>query len=104
MKFSTVSAILFAQGIAAMPWSTVKTTQSNSGEITLRIQVAGASSPRLGHFAKPKGSIDPKHYPICLAVCWSDENRCPEGWRAVNNGNDQDPCWTCCHNGEDNDL
>lgn len=50
---------------------------------SLRIQVAGASSPRLGHFAKPKGSIDPKHYPICLAVCWSDENRCPEGWVSI---------------------
>ncbi|KIL92212.1 hypothetical protein FAVG1_04620 [Fusarium avenaceum] len=71
MKFSIVSAFLLAQGIAAMPWSTVKTTQSNGEEVTF------------GHFAKPNGSINPKHYPICFAVCLSNEPECPPTWHSV---------------------
>ncbi|KAH6957198.1 hypothetical protein DER45DRAFT_305348 [Fusarium avenaceum] len=102
MKFSIVSTVLLAQGIAAMPWSTVKTIQSNGEEITLRIQVSGASSPMLGHLTKPKGSIDPNHYPICLAVCWSHKPECPQTWHPVNRGDgDDNPCWTCCKDGSD---
>ncbi|KAG5664936.1 hypothetical protein KAF25_008670 [Fusarium avenaceum] len=102
MKFSIVSTFLLAQGIAAMPWSTVKTTQSNGEEITLRIKVSGASSPRFSHLAKPNGSVNPKHYPICFAICLSNEPECPPTWHSVKQGEDDDaPCWTCCKDGSD---
>ncbi|KAF4436567.1 putative pathogenicity protein [Fusarium austroafricanum] len=90
MKFSIVSTILLAQGIAAMPWSSIKTKQANGEEITLRIQV-GSSSPH--GFTKHKASnMNRKAYDICWAACFGEEPSCPEGWYSKNFGD----CYTCC--------
>ncbi|SPJ75331.1 uncharacterized protein FTOL_05062 [Fusarium torulosum] len=105
MKFSIVSTVLLAQGIAAMPWSSVQ-SQSNGEEITLRIQVSGASAHKSDFSPKPKGAINYSNYDICLKVCWPEKPNCPEGWKPSKLGGDEDyPCWTCCKKtGEDNDL
>ncbi|KAF5000047.1 hypothetical protein FGRMN_2058 [Fusarium graminum] len=105
MKFSVVSTALLAQGIAAMPWSSLQATQSNGEEITLRIQVSGASSGS-SSATKPNGStIDPKNYDVCLKVCWPSEPECPEGWNPKKFGDDDYPCWSCCKKtGGDDDL
>ncbi|KAF5676141.1 pathogenicity protein [Fusarium heterosporum] len=105
MKFSIVSTILLAQGIAAMPWSTLKTSQSGE-EITLRIEVSGASSGS-SSAPKPHGSaIDLKNYEVCLKVCFPEEPKCPEGWNNKKFGDGDYPCWTCCKKtgGDDDDL
>ncbi|KAF5024374.1 hypothetical protein F66182_3561 [Fusarium sp. NRRL 66182] len=106
MKFSIVSTILLAQGIAAMPWSSAKVNQLNNEEITLRIQVSQAPAGGRGVTPKHKGAISASLSPICLRICWSEEPRqCPEGWDARNLGSDGEPCWTCCRDtGEDSDL
>jgi hypothetical protein len=105
MKFSIVATALLAQGIAAMPWTSVK-SQSNGEEITyalfqqphnshprhltsfpmyglltrpsLRIQVSGASGSKFT--PEPRGAINYKNYDVCLKVCWPEEPKCPEGW------------------------
>ncbi|KAM0351807.1 hypothetical protein ACHAPU_002319 [Fusarium lateritium] len=104
MKFSIVATALLAQGIAAMPWSSIQATQSNGDEITLRIQISGASS---GSSSAPKinggSTIDLKNYEVCLKVCWPEEPKCPEGWNAKKFGDDY-PCWTCCRKTDDEDL
>ncbi|UZP35004.1 hypothetical protein NXS19_002820 [Fusarium pseudograminearum] len=92
MKFSIVATVLLAQGIAAMPWSFVKGTKSNGEEVTVRIQVSGASSHRVT--SKPAKQISTE--PICLNVCWSEKPNCPQDWEPHNNGADDFPCWTCC--------
>ncbi|KAH7235557.1 hypothetical protein BKA59DRAFT_516076 [Fusarium tricinctum] len=101
MKFSIVATALLAQGIAAMPWTSVK-SQSNGEEITLRIQVSGASGSKFT--PEPKGAINYKNYDVCLKVCWPEEPKCPEGWNSKKFGEDDYPCWTCCKSTGDDDL
>ncbi|KAM0257471.1 hypothetical protein ACHAPA_011731 [Fusarium lateritium] len=103
MKFSIVSTVLLAQGIAAMPWSSFK-SQSNGEEITLRIQVSGASAYGSNLSPKPQGIVNSKNYDVCLKVCWPEEPKCPEGWKATKFGEGDYPCWTCCKSTGDDDL
>ncbi|KAI1035048.1 hypothetical protein LB503_011715 [Fusarium chuoi] len=79
MKFSIASTLLLANGIAAMPWSSLSAKQSNGEEITLRIQV---SQPSSNHAVTPnhKGVVNVHNYEVCLKVCWPEEPTCPEGW------------------------
>ncbi|CAJ0547561.1 Ff.00g043150.m01.CDS01 [Fusarium sp. VM40] len=102
MKFSIVATALLAQGIAAMPWTSVK-SQSNGEEITLRIQVSGAGSESK-YTPEPKGAIDLKNADVCLKVCWPDKPQCPEGWNAKKFGDNDYPCWTCCKTYNEGDL
>ncbi|KIL92211.1 hypothetical protein FAVG1_04619 [Fusarium avenaceum] len=101
MKFSIVATALLAQGIAAMPWTSVK-RQSNGEEITLRIQVSGVSGSKFT--PEPKGAINYKNYDVCLKVCWPEEVKCPEGWNSKKFGEDEYPCWTCCKKTGEDDL
>ncbi|KAF4436566.1 putative pathogenicity protein [Fusarium austroafricanum] len=101
MKFSIASTLLLAQGIAAMPWSSIAAKQSNGEEITLRIQVSQASN---NHGFTTKGTVNPNHYDVCLKVCWPEEPKCPEGWDSKKFGDDGYPCWTCCKKNRDDDL
>ncbi|CAG7558734.1 unnamed protein product [Fusarium equiseti] len=96
MKFSIVSTILLAQGMAAMPWSNSKV--KSGGEITqvpqlidhypslttttLHIQVSQGSSGNNDQTTIPEhnGHIDPGTFDICLRVCWPKEPTCPDGW------------------------
>nr|RBR00920.1 hypothetical protein FVER53263_01598 [Fusarium verticillioides] len=54
MKFSIASTLLLANGIAAMPWSSLSTKQPNGEEITLRIQV---SQPSSNHAFSPNHKV-----------------------------------------------
>ncbi|SCO86312.1 uncharacterized protein FRV6_10439 [Fusarium oxysporum] len=104
MKFSIASTLLLANGIAAMPWSSLNAKQSNGEEITLRIQV---SQPSSNHPFSPshKGVVNVHNYEVCLKVCWPEEPKCPEGWNAKKFGDGDYPCWTCCKKtGDDDDL
>nr|AGF29848.1 putative pathogenicity protein [Fusarium oxysporum] len=104
MKFSIASTLLLANGIAAMPWSSLNAKQSNGEEITLRIQV---SQPSSNHAFSPnhKGVVNVHNYEVCLKVCWPEEPKCPDGWNAKKFGDGDYPCWTCCKKtGDDDDL
>ncbi|KAJ4009519.1 hypothetical protein NW752_009109 [Fusarium irregulare] len=94
MKFSIVSTILLAQGIASMPWSSskVKTTE----DITLHIQVSQDQSGNPAH-AQHNGLINHANHDICWLVCWNTEPQCPEGWYSSQQGE----CWTCCRSPSD---
>ncbi|RBR09079.1 uncharacterized protein FIESC28_10019 [Fusarium coffeatum] len=95
MKFSVVSIILLAQGIAAMPWSNGRAIMGE--EITLRIQVSGSSANRdVKTFPKPNGRVDFSTEEVRLKVCWSEEPKCPEGWNPKKFGDGDYGCWTCC--------
>ncbi|KAF5557708.1 pathogenicity protein [Fusarium napiforme] len=98
MKFSIASTLLLANGIAAMPWSSLSTKQSSGEEITLRIQV---SQPSSDHAFTPnhKGVVNVHNYESCLKICFADPATCPEGW-----GDGDYPCWTCCKKTGDDDL
>ncbi|KAF4949575.1 hypothetical protein FSARC_13440 [Fusarium sarcochroum] len=105
MQLSIVSTLLLAQGIVAMPWSSVKAKQSNGGEITLHIQVSQGSSASLGLTPKPKEVLNANNYDICWRACFGQSPNCPETWKAKNLGTDDEPCWTCCKStGDDDDL
>ncbi|KAL4724317.1 hypothetical protein ACLX1H_008930 [Fusarium chlamydosporum] len=106
MKFSIVSTVLLAQGIAAMPWSNVKAARANGEEITLRIHVSQGSSATRGPgmTTKPNGVVNTKLYDVCFRVCWPEEPTCPEGWNSKNLGKDYDPCWTCCKSAGDDEY
>ncbi|SCN67648.1 uncharacterized protein FFB20_02701 [Fusarium fujikuroi] len=103
MKFSIASTLLLANGIAAMPWSSLSAKQSNGEEITLRIQV---SQPSSNHAVTPnhKGVVNVHNYEVCLKVCWPEEPTCPEGWVSDLEGDSDYPCWTCCKKTGDDDL
>ncbi|KLO88696.1 uncharacterized protein LW93_4507 [Fusarium fujikuroi] len=103
MKFSIASTLLLANGIAAMPWSSLSAKQSNGEEITLRIQV---SQPSSNHAVSPnhKGVVNVNNYDVCLKVCWPQEPTCPEGWNSKKFGDSDYPCWTCCKKTGDDDL
>ncbi|KAF9771751.1 hypothetical protein IL306_010601 [Fusarium sp. DS 682] len=105
MKFSIASTLLLAQGIAAMPWSSLNAKQSNGEEITpsLRIQVSQPSSNH-NFTPKSKGAINVNNYEVCLKVCWPEEPQCPEGWNSKKFGDSDYPCWTCCKPTGDDDL
>ncbi|RGP65998.1 pathogenicity [Fusarium sporotrichioides] len=100
MKFSIIATALLAQGIVAMPWSSFKETNGNGEEITVRIQVSGASDQVPA--SKPFKGISTM--PLCLKVCWPDKPTCPEGWEPKKMGGGDYPCWTCCRDYKDEDL
>ncbi|KAH7227449.1 hypothetical protein BKA60DRAFT_533994 [Fusarium oxysporum] len=79
MKFSIASTLLLANGIAAMPWSSLNAKQSSSEEITLRIQVSQPSS-KSTFSPNHKGVVNVHNYEVCLKVCWPEEPTCPDGW------------------------
>ncbi|KAJ4139690.1 hypothetical protein NW768_001031 [Fusarium equiseti] len=104
MKFSLVSTILLAQGIAAMPWSSNRVRSGE--EITLHIHVSqGSSANQDGtKMSKPNGHINFNTSEVCLRVCWAEEPKCPEGWSSKKFGDGDYPCWTCCKSTGDDEY
>ncbi|CEF74519.1 hypothetical protein FGSG_12104 [Fusarium graminearum PH-1] len=77
MKFSIIATAFLVQGIAAMPWSSVKGSRAKSDEITVRIQVSGDSGHGLA--SKPLKKMTTT-YPICCDICAPEPIPCNDEW------------------------
>ncbi|KAK4171136.1 hypothetical protein QBC36DRAFT_340571 [Triangularia setosa] len=105
MKFTTTAILTtLLTSATALPWSFKSTPNGKySEEITLHLTLDKPTN-RL-HNSTPTKSEEMKMImgltDICLRVCWPEQPQCPSSWDPKNLGTDDEPCWTCCRNPND---